>query len=48
MLLYETRKWDIYTKVLDKAADAPCRMSCNEFIQGNLLDYDTVVLLGRD
>ncbi len=47
MLLYETRKWDIYTKVLDKAADAPCRMSCNEFIQGDLLDYDTVVSFGQ-
>lgn len=46
MLLYETRKWDIYTKVLDPAADAPCRMSCNEFVQGDLLDYDTVVAFG--
>ena len=47
MLLYETRKWDVYTKVLDQAADAPCRMSCNEFIQGDLLDYDTVVSFGQ-
>ena len=22
MMLYETRKWDIYTKVLDKSSDA--------------------------
>jgi 5-(carboxyamino)imidazole ribonucleotide synthase len=47
MLLYETRKWDIYTKVLDNAADAPCRMSCNEFVQGDLLDYETVVSFGQ-
>ena len=47
MLLYETRKWDVYTKVLDQAADVPCRMSCNEFIQGDLLDYDTVVSFGQ-
>ena len=47
MLLYETRKWDVYTRVLDQAADAPCRMSCNEFIQGDLLDYDTVVSFGQ-
>lgn len=47
MLLYETRKWDIYTKVLDNAADAPCRMSCNEFMQGDLLDYETVVSFGQ-
>ena len=47
MLLYETRKWDVYTKVLDQAADAPCRMSCNEFVQGDLLDYTTVVSFGQ-
>ena len=47
MLLYETRKWDVYTKVLDQAADAPCRMSCNEFVQGDLLDYATVVSFGQ-
>lgn len=47
MLLYETRKWDVYTKVLDQAADAPCRMSCNEFTQGDLLDYATVVSFGQ-
>ncbi|MDO1513560.1 5-(carboxyamino)imidazole ribonucleotide synthase [Maribacter confluentis] len=48
MMLYETRKWDIYTKVLDASADAPCRMSCNEFVQGSLLDYDTVYNFGKD
>ena len=42
MMLYETRKFDIYTKVLDASSDAPCRISCNEFVQGNLLDFDTV------
>ena len=47
MLLYETRKWDVYTKVLDQAADAPCRMSCNEFVQGDPLDYATVVSFGQ-
>lgn len=48
MMLYETRKWDVFTKVLDASADAPCRMSCNEFVQGSLLDFDTVYNFGKD
>ncbi|WP_036152046.1 5-(carboxyamino)imidazole ribonucleotide synthase [Maribacter forsetii] len=48
MMLYETRKWDIYTKVLDGSAEAPSRMSCNEFVQGSLLDFDTVYNFGKD
>lgn len=48
MMLYETRKWDIYTKVLDGSAEAPSRMSCNEFVQGSLLDFDTVYHFGKD
>lgn len=48
MMLYETRKWDIYTKVLDASSEAPSRMSCNEFIQGSLLDFDTVYNFGKD
>ncbi|AWX43847.1 5-(carboxyamino)imidazole ribonucleotide synthase [Flagellimonas maritima] len=48
MLLYETRKWDIRTKVMDASTDAPCRIACNEFIQGNLLDFDAVYNFGKD
>ena len=48
MMLYETRKWDLFTKVLDASADAPSRMSCNEFVQGSLLDFDTVYNFGKD
>lgn len=48
MLLYETRKWDIYTKVLDPSSEAPCRMACNEFVKGDLLDYDTVYEFAKD
>ncbi|MEP2281166.1 5-(carboxyamino)imidazole ribonucleotide synthase [Maribacter sp.] len=48
MMLYETRKWDIYTKVLDSSSEAPSRMSCNEFVQGSLLDFDTVYNFGKD
>ena len=48
MLLYETRKWDVYTKVMDASEDAPCRMSCNEFVLGSLLDFDAVYNFGKD
>lgn len=42
MMLYETRKWDVWTKVLDASPEAPCKISCNQFVKGSLLDYDTV------
>ena len=48
MLLYETRKWDVYTKVLDPSNEAPCRIACNEFVQGDLMDYDTVYQFAKD
>ena len=42
MLLYETRKWDIYAKVIDPNENAPCKIACNEFVKGDLLNYDDV------
>ncbi len=48
MLLYETRKWDITTKVMDPSDDAPCKIACNEFIKGDLLDFNTVYDFGKD
>jgi 5-(carboxyamino)imidazole ribonucleotide synthase len=47
MMLYETRKWDVWTKVLDASPEAPCMISCNQFVQGDLLDYDTVYDFGQ-
>lgn len=46
MLLYETRKWDVKTRVLDPSAEAPARLASNEFVQGDLMDYDTVMDFG--
>lgn len=48
MMLYETRKYDIHTRVLDPSAEAPCKISCNYFEQGDLMDYDTVLNFGRE
>lgn len=47
MLLTETRKYDITTRVLDPSAEAPCRIGANVFTQGSLTDYDTVYNFGK-
>ena len=47
MLLYETRKFDIKTRVLDPSAEAPCRIACDVFQQGDLMDFDTVYNFGK-
>lgn len=47
MLLYDTRKFDIYTCVLDPNPDAPCKLACNEFFVGDLMDFDTVFEFGK-
>ncbi|SDQ47808.1 5-(carboxyamino)imidazole ribonucleotide synthase [Flagellimonas zhangzhouensis] len=48
MMLYETRKWDIYTKVMDASPEAPCKIACNEFVEGSLMDFDAVYNFGKD
>jgi len=47
MLLYETRKYDIQTLVLDPNDEAPCKIACNEFFKGDLMDFDTVYNFGK-
>ena len=47
MLLYETRKYDIQTYVVDPDAEAPCNIAANYFQQGDLMDYETVLEFGR-
>ncbi|WP_283642945.1 5-(carboxyamino)imidazole ribonucleotide synthase [Croceibacter atlanticus] len=47
MLLYETRKYDIRTHVLDPNPQAPCKISCNKFTEGSLMDYETVYNFGK-
>lgn len=48
MLLYETRKWDIQTKVMDTSDEAPCKIACDHFVKGSLLDFDAVYAFGKD
>ncbi len=47
MLLYETRKWDIKTHVLDPSDEAPCRIACDTFEQGDLMCFDSVYAFGK-
>jgi 5-(carboxyamino)imidazole ribonucleotide synthase len=47
MLLYETRKWDIKTHILDPSAEAPCKIACDHFQQGDLMDYQKVYVFGK-
>jgi len=46
MMLYETRKFDIRSKVMDASNEAPCKIACNEFFIGDLLDFDAVYNFG--
>ena len=48
MLLYNTRKWDIKTKVLDNNPNAPAKLSCDEFHVGDLMDYQTVLNFAKN
>lgn len=47
MLLAETQKYDIFTSILDGNENAPCAQICNQFVQGDLLDYETVYRFGK-
>jgi 5-(carboxyamino)imidazole ribonucleotide synthase len=47
MMLFHTRKYDIYTCVMDPSKDAPARLACDEFTVGDLMDFDTVLEFGK-
>jgi 5-(carboxyamino)imidazole ribonucleotide synthase len=47
MLLFDTRKFDIQTYVLDPSDEAPCKIACDQFFQGDLMDFDTVYNFGK-
>jgi 5-(carboxyamino)imidazole ribonucleotide synthase len=47
MLLFDTRKFDIQTYVLDLSDEAPCKIGCNQFFKGDLMDFETVYNFGK-
>jgi 5-(carboxyamino)imidazole ribonucleotide synthase len=48
MLLYETRKFDIQTHVMDANPEAPSKLACNHFQVGDLMDYNHVFEFGKN
>lgn len=47
MMLYSTRKFDITAYVMDSSDDAPCKIACNQFTLGDLMDFDAVYNFGK-
>jgi 5-(carboxyamino)imidazole ribonucleotide synthase len=47
MMLFDTRKFDIQTYVLDPSDEAPCKIACDKFFKGDLMDYETVYNFGK-
>lgn len=48
MILTETRRYDIQTKVMDPSPAAPCRFGSNQFIEGDLNSEEQVYEFGKD
>ncbi|MBR9844706.1 MAG: 5-(carboxyamino)imidazole ribonucleotide synthase [Algicola sp.] len=46
MMLYTTRKFDITTLVMDASDEAPCKIACDTFVKGDLMNYDDVYNFG--
>lgn len=47
MMLYTTRTFDIATHVMDASDEAPCKVACNTFVKGDLMNYDDVYNFGK-
>lgn len=48
MLIQSAVGFDLEIHVLDPDEDAPCKHFCANFVQGDYLDFDTVVKFGSD
>lgn len=48
MILTDTRRYDIQTKVMDPSPVAPCRFGSNEFVQGDITDKQSVLDFAKD
>jgi 5-(carboxyamino)imidazole ribonucleotide synthase len=47
MMLFDTRKFDIQTYILDPSEEAPCKIACDKFFKGDLMDFETVYDFGK-
>ncbi len=48
MLIQPAHTWNMSTRVLDPASNAPARNLCTEFFLGSLTEHNTVLEFGRD
>ena len=48
MLLYNTRKFDVHSSVLDPSGEAPSKIACDVFVIGDLMDFETVYSFAKD
>ena len=47
MLLYDAKRYDLHTKVMDSNKDAPCNKIADDFIIGDITDFDDVINFGN-
>ncbi len=47
MLLYDAKRYDLHTKVMDSNKDAPCNKIADDFIIGDITNYDDVINFGN-
>ena len=47
MLMYDAKRYDLHTKVMDSNQEAPCAKLADEFIIGDITNYDDVVSFGN-
>ena len=47
MLLYDAKRYDLHTKVMDSNFEVPCAGLADEFILGDITNYDDVINFGN-
>ena len=47
MLLYDAKRYDLHTKVMDSNNEAPCAKIADEFIVGDITNYQDVINFGN-
>ena len=47
MLLYDAKRYDLHTKVMDSNFEVPCARLADEFILGDITNYDDVINFGN-
>ena len=48
MILFDAKRYDVFTKVMDPDKNSPCRKLADEFVVGDFTNYDDVLKFGQD